>query len=222
MENWKYLYKIDYSDYTLCKTNLLYTPSVNEDGSILCIDYSPNPDYQKTYSPVGEDLLNFFFDKELKFIKKFQGKSWAPKLLDVQDTKIFIEFNSESLNNIVMTDRKLDQELHDWKDQLLDIMIDIDNMGYYKLALYPHSFFIGKDGKLKVLDFYTFLEKSNPLIPFDFIKGMIGNMSRHRFEEAMVGDQIDFSIFFKEALKTHLDQYWRDNPFPYIYSKIVK
>lgn len=221
MKDWNYLYKIDYNDYTLCKTNLLYTPTKNVDGSILCIDYSFDPVYQKNNNSVGQELLEFFFKKEVQYIKQFQGKSWAPKLIDIQDTKIYIEFNTESLNNIVLSNRNLDKELPGWKEQLLDIMVDIDNLGYYKLALYPHSFFIGKDGKIKVLDFYTFIEKSNPMVPYEFIKGMVGSMSRHRFEEAMLGDYVDFSIFFDEALRTHLSEYWKEyNPFPSILNQI--
>lgn len=222
MNSWNYLYKIDYHDFTLCKTNLLYTPTVNSDGSVMCIDYSHDPIYQKNNSSIGNELLEFFFEKEVRYIKQFQGNSWAPKLIDIQGTKIYIEFNVESLNNILLSNRKLDKELPNWKEQLLDIMLDIDALGYYKLALYPHSFFIGKDGNLKVLDFYTFVEKSNPMVPYEFIKGMVGNMSRHRFEEAMLGNYIDFSVFFDEALRTHLSDYWKEsNPFPDIL-KVIK
>lgn len=218
---WKYLYKIDYQDNTLCKTNLLYTPYVNNDGSILCIDYSPNFDYQKS-TEVSNELIEFFFKKELKYLQEFQGKPWAPTILDINGQKIYIEFNSITLNQILMSGQDLSKVLPDWKDQLSNIIVDIDSMGYYKLALYPHSFFISNNNQLKVLDFYTFLEKSSPYISRKFIQGMIGKLSENRFNEATVGENIDFRIFFKQSLTTHLAQYWKvDNPFPEIYKSII-
>lgn len=220
-DTWKYLYKVDYYDQTNCNTNLLYTPYVNSDGSILCIDYSLNPDYQKD-NTVTQPLVSHFFEKELSYLKQFQGKSWVPNLLQVDGTKMFIEFTGETLNHILFSNRQLDTVLPDWREQLTEIMLDIDASGFYKLALYPHSFFIGKDGRIKVLDFYTFLEKDNPYIPRKFIEDMIGHMSRHRFDEATVGELIDFSKFFKQSLTTHLDFYWKDNPFPKIYDAISR
>lgn len=218
---WKYLYKIDYRDRTLCKTNLLYTPYVNVDGSVLCIDYEINIDYQKG-EIVSEELTDYFFKKEVTYLTKFQGRSWVPKLLKLEGKKIYIEFNEETLNHVLLSNKDLDSVLPDWKDQINEIMLEIDNAGYFKLALYPHSFFIGKDNKLKVLDFYTFIEKAKPLLPRKFIEGMIGKMSEHRFNEATINNDVDFRIFFNNSLNTHLLEYWGEiNPFPAIYKKLI-
>lgn len=221
-KNWKYFYKLDYSNKHECTTNLLYTPTINSDGNILCMTYDENNEYQKDNIGITKELVDFFFEREIRYLEVFQKYDWAPKLLevDLKNRQVFIEFNNETINHIILAnDRSLDDECPDWKDQIFNIIKDIDDAGYYKMALYPHCFFI-IDGKIKTIDFYSCLEKTNRFLERKKIEGMIGKESVERFNESTVGEMIDFKIFFEKTMLEHLAKRWPDNPFPDYYKRI--
>ena len=221
--NWSYFYKVDYAHKHNVTTNLLYTPTVSPDGSMLCMLWDENSEYQKENTDLTEELINFFFEREVKYLQLFQGKPWCPKLieLDLTARKIIIEFNKETFNHIVTdSTRTLDLECPNWKEQIFEIVKDIHTMDYYKMALYPHCFFVDAQGQIKTIDFYSFLEKQNRMLEKKKIEGMIGRDSVGRFAEATVGDKVDFGIFFERTMMTHLGRTWTDNPFPEYYTKI--
>ena len=220
--DWKYLYKIAEggSPHT---TNLLYTPMVNPEETVMCLIYDETHEYQKDSTELTKDLIDFFFDREVKYLEIFQSYKWAPKLLDVDyvNRTIFTEFYPNTINRILLTSgRNLDLEYPDWKNQIFSMLKDIDRAGYYKMALYPHCFFFDKHSQLKTIDFYSCVEKDNCLIPRSKIEGLIGGDSIGRFDNATIDGNVNFEIFFKTTLQTHLAQRWPDNPFPSFYEKL--
>jgi len=217
---WKYLYKTVGGDL-YCTTNLLYTPTINPEQTIMCMHWDSNSEYQKGRTLTNE-LIDFFFKRELDSLIKFQGYSWTPKLIDTDfaNKKIYIEWNIESLNHIVTSNRSLEFELPDWKDQIYNMLADLKSQNYIKAALYPHCFFIGSDGNLKTIDFYSCIDYADPFIEFDTIKGMIGDQSLERFTSATTNGMIDFRIFFKDTMLNHLAKSWDDNPFPEFYRRL--
>lgn len=221
---WKYLYKLDYTGRHPVETNMLYTPLINDTGSILCLWYDETNEYQKYNKTLTKDLVDFFFNLELKNLRTFQQYSWAPKIIeeDILNKKIFIEFNKETINYpVVMPDRDLNIECPDWKEQIFNILKDIDNAGYYKMALYPHCFFIDPHGKLKTIDFYSCLPKDDCKIPRDKIEGLIGEQSNNRFDNSTVDGMVDFKIFIKITMLDHLSKTWiKENPFPEFYRRL--
>ena len=215
ISNWEYVYKIKNGVHET--TNLLYTPKMNKEGTVLCMNWNVDP-YQTNVN-LTEDLLDFFFEREIKYLSEFQTHSWCPKILDVESKKIFIEWNKESLNHIINSERRLDNVMMDWKEKLLTILKDIDDLGFYKMSLYPHCFFI-KDNQLKIIDFYACIEKDHPYIERSKIEGMIGSGSVEFFNNATTNGIIDFSIFFKSTLLHRLSSTWPDNPFPNFYNEL--
>jgi hypothetical protein len=220
---WRHLYKINYIDGTKNATNMLYTPYVSDDGKTLCMWYDEKNSYQIDNNRISKELVDFFYQRELKYLKKLQDYSWTPRLIDIDENnnRIFIEFNEETLNHITTNStRDITKELPDWKDQLFSILSEIDSIGYYKLALYPHCFYIGENNTLKTLDYYSFIEKDDCLIERSTIEGMIGSESNNRFDKATVGNMINFEIFFKTTMLDHLGQCWVENPFPEFYERL--
>jgi hypothetical protein len=220
-DNWKYFYKI--VDGRPNTTNLLYTPLINETEDVMCMLWDENSLYQEN-TRLTADLVNFFFEREVKYLTTFQGKPWAPKLIDVdlQNRKIFIEWNKETLNTIMFTPGKdLDEECPDWKEQIFEILKDILDSGYYKMALYPHCFFIDTKGKIKTFDLYSVIERDNPYIERRLIEGMIGEQSTGRFDDSTSDGVINFETFFKITLTDHLSKTWPANPFPEYYKRLI-
>ena len=222
MDNWKYYYKMTRGN-TWDTTNLLYTPIVNPGETIMCMQYDENSPYQKN-KRLTKEVVDFFFEREVKFLTKFQGYNWAPKLLDVNvDTRsVFVEFDgTNTINRILMTEgRDLDVEYPDWKTQMFAFLSDLTQAECYKMALYPHCFFFDRNKQLKTFDFYSCVEKSNSLIPRTIIEKLIGGDSTTRFDNATEGDNINFEVFFKNTVMHHLDERWPDNPFPEYFKKI--
>ena len=217
--NWKPYYKI-YNNYP-GTSNMLYTPLVNPEGNVMCMDWSLSSDYHKLNTTRTQELLDYFFAREVKYFNVFKDYSWAPKLLDISDDKIFIEWNQGTCNTILFEDNQdLTVVCNNWKDQLYNILKDIKDAGYYKMALYPHCFFLDKNNKLKTFDFYGCVEISYPYVERSKIEGIIGPDSGGRFHSATQGELINFEVFFKNTLQTHLGTIWPDNPFPEYYRRL--
>lgn len=221
ISSWNYLYKKDYITGDDVTTNMLYTPLINPEGTILCMLWDASHPYQKESKGLTNDLLNFCFERELKHLSIMQKFPWAPQILSVDNNRIYIEFNKETFNHIISDpNRKLDAECSTWKDQIFDIIKDFLDEGYYKVALYPHCFFL-KDGMVKTIDFYSCVEIEERYIERKFIEGLIGNDSVDRFNLSTENDRIDFKKFFEITMIDHLSKTWKDNPFPEFYERLI-
>lgn len=220
--NWSYVRK--YKEGAAQETNLLYVPKMNEDGTRIHCDWHFDLEYFGNRKPIEEPEMNFFFERECRYLTAVQGKSWAPELysIDKENRTIDLEWNTESLNHIITDDsRDLNIELPDWKEQIFNILKELDEMGYYKMAIYPHCFFIDKNKKLKAIDYYSIVEKNDPLIPRSMLSGIIGDNSAKRFNDSTKDDMIDFTVFLKITMKEFLNNSWiKDNPFPEFYDKL--
>jgi hypothetical protein len=215
ISNWNFYYKMTDKN-PKSTSNLMYTPLINPEGNIMCMLWDEKSSYQKNNKNLTKDLIDFFFVRELKYINIFQKYNWAPRLLDVEDNKIFIEFSENSMNKIQYSGEKL---IPSWKEQLFQILKDIDDAGYYKMSLYPHCFYI-VDDTIRTIDFYACIEKNDCFIQRNKIEGMIGSDSTGRFDGSTIGDKIDFRIFIKKTMCEHLASVWNDNPFPEFYKRL--
>ena len=218
---WDYYFKIEPTSGNRCTSNMLYTPLINSDRTMMCMHWDENSPYQAQNTKLTSQLIDFFFDREVKFLKVFKDNFWTPEIydIDVTNKKIFIEWNKETLNDIAYEGtRSLDNEFPDWQSQLYLILEDIVKSKHYKMALYPHCFFFNKDNKLKTFDFYSCISHEERYLEKKKIEGMLGKDSVSRFEEATTNGLIDFEIFFKRTLSTHLK--WPGDPLPNFYKRL--
>jgi hypothetical protein len=63
---------------------------------------------------------------------------------------------------------------------LYSVVKEFKNSEHYKLALYPHCFFINKAGVLKVIDYYAVVPHDDFFIEKKLIAGMIGDEGSYR------------------------------------------
>ena len=227
LENWKPFYKINPDDNQLIETNLVYTPLVSPDGNILCMSFDHTSKYQTEelahWLPerphYTKEMVKFFFDREVKYLTALCKYDWAPKVIDIDiaNQQIFFEWPGETCNQIVYTGRKIEDYCSDWEQQLYNIIQDIYNAGYLKISLYPHCFFID-NGILRTFDFYGCCERTNPYVALKDIRGMIGETSTPRFDEATDGDMLNLEILFNRALEHYV--LWPNNALQTIYRKL--
>jgi len=218
-ENWNYYYKLAL-DGNPCESNLLYSPLINPEKTLMCMHYKKNEEYQK-YKNVDQETINFFFEREVKNLIDLAHFDFTPKLYDIdyKNQKIFIEFTGETLSQIVnVSNRNIDTEFPNWKSQIFNIIRTIYSNGYYKMTLYPHCFFI-KDGILKTIDYYGVVLKNERYLERKVIESIIGNDGAYRFNDSTTDGIIDFKVFFEITLTTHLTKYWKNIDFTSLYEE---
>ena len=222
--NWKYYYKLN-PDGTPNSSNLLYSPTVNEEQTIMCMHYCTDNTYREDekVSSIDNDLLQWFFEREVKFLNDLSHLKTTPKVYDIDfdNRKIFIEWNKETLSQVLYDkDRNLDIELPDWKQQIKDFLISTKENNFYKMAMYPHCFYISKDNVLKTIDYYSVVPYSERFIERKVIEGIIGKDGAYRFDESTNNGYIDFKKFFEITVTRHLTIYWPNSLFAEIFKEI--
>ena len=215
-QNWNYFYKLNLAGEEV-ESNLLYTPTINDDGTVLCMHYSIDKMYRNnTPTRLTSDLVDWFFHREVRFLTKLQGLKSTPELFDVdyEQQKIYIEFNKESLSQIINNpERSIDKEIPDWKEQLKNMFIEFYDANHYKLALYPHCFFLDKNRRIKTIDYYSVIPHDERYIERKLIEGVIGPGGTWRFDKSTDDGKIDFEMFHKLTINEHINTYWPYNPF---------
>jgi len=223
INNWTPYYKIDPTENRLVRSNMLYTPLVNPEGNIFCMNWDVNHPYQTIHGPRPDftpDLIEFFFNREVTHLKLFDSYKWAPEVIEIDEKNkmIFFKWYGETCNNIVYSDRSLDHECLDWQQQLYGIINDIVSAGYYKMSLYPHCFYIDNNNVLRTFDFYGCMRQDHAFIEYDKIKGMVGPNSKGRFDEAITDNIVNVQVLFKRSLEHYIQ--WPSSALNTIYNKI--
>jgi hypothetical protein len=220
--NWHYYFKLQ-PNGNPSESNLLYTPTVNPEGTMMCMHYCSDPLYRNQTSAISEDVITWFFDREVRFLKEFSHLDSTPQVyeIDTANRKIIIEWNKETLSQIVFDpERNLNHELPDWQEHIGKILKDIKKENCWKMSLYPHCFYISKDRKLKTIDYYSVVPHSERFIDRRIIEEIIGPEGAYRFDESTEDGKIDFKKFFKITLTQHLNNFWPDSVFPRLFEEI--
>ena len=227
ISNWGYYYKMNPTG-TLWPSNLLYTPRVNPEQTIMCAHYCVDPEYRPNETNVvSKELVEWFFNRDVKFLNQLSHLKTTPVVYDVdfKDQKIFMEWNKETLSQILFTPgRNLDKELPDWKDQMKQFFISTKSNNFWKLSLYPNCFYISKDGTLKTIDNYAVVPYEERFIKRDLIEGVIGKDGAYRFNYSTDENGIiDFKKFFEITITKHLqEKSWGNTVFSDIFNEIYK
>lgn len=221
--NWEYYYKLTPGGIA-SDSNMLYSPKINPEQNVMCMHYCVDPVYRKNGSVMKEDLIQWFFDREVKFLNELSYLKTTPKVYDVDlaNRQVFIEWNKETLSQIVFdSTRNLDQEVPNWQGQIKEFLISTKSNNFYKMSLYPHCFYIDKQGQLRTIDYYAVVPYAERFVERKIIEGVIGKDGAYRFDES-TDDQgyIDFKKFFEITVTKHLTRYWPNSPFEDIFKEV--
>ena len=218
-DNWTPFYK--YADEGFRgMAQQTYEPLINPERTVLCANYNINNSYQFKHGPrplYTLDVVDWFFENELKYVTKFKNKSYMPILLDVDkiNKKIFYEWNGYSLNELLFEGRDVE-----WKEPIKNILLDLYKENTYKLTMYPHCHFLDKNGVMKSIDWYGCIPVSDPFIETKYMDGIIHETAVFRLQET--GDVVDgkynLEIMFKQGLQHHVK--WNNCSLDYIYKEI--
>lgn len=204
-----YYYKYD-PDGSIRESNLLYTPKSNQLHDKLCMHFCIDYDYRTNQSKeITNELLNYFYRQELDNLQNLQGSTYVPELFDYdnEERKIIIEWNRYTLSDMMFNNSNFSLSIK-YQDNIIQIVEDLLRQGYWKMALYPHCFFIDKFDKIKTIDFYSAVSFDNRFIQRSFIDSIIGKQGSYRFDLATKNGIIDLKKFFLLNIKKHLPKYW--------------
>ncbi len=164
-DNWNYYYKFSQVGMK-GMSQTTYEPLINPEGNVFCANFKLNSDYHKEMGPrplYTQEVVDWFFNNEVKNLERFSNKSYCPEVLDIDHTnkKIFIKWYKHTCNDMVYSGNPWSKQ---WVGQFREIMMDLINEGYYKLTMYPHCHYVTNDGVMKSIDWYGCLPKDSPLV----------------------------------------------------------
>jgi hypothetical protein len=224
---WEYVRKYDPKTKEKIETNLIYTPLTNKDKTKLCMLFDHTSYYQNemlsSWLPkrpfYTKEMVKFFFDREVKYLDIVKDYPWCPTVyeINIEEQYIIVDWAEKTCNTIIYENENLSSYCTDWQQQLESIIKQLDELGYYKVTLYPHCFFV-KNNVLKTFDFYGMIEKSNPYINIEDIKGLMGEASMNRFIESTEDGKINLEVLTKKAMEKYI--YWPDQALNIIYQKL--
>lgn len=220
IENWKPYLK--YHNGQLGMAQQTYEPLISPDGKTFCANYDWRNKYQRQDGDrplYTKEVCDYFFEQEVKNIKFFSNKSYAPEVIDIDEKKkqIFIKWYNNSCNHTIYRDMMLDLR---WFDMIKNIVIDQYQEGYYKLTMYPHCHYIDNFGNMRAIDWYGVVPVNYPYIEEKYMEAIIHDSARFRLEETGERNQnlINLEIMFKRSLSTHV--LWGKSNMSYIYEEI--
>lgn len=158
---WDFHYDVK-NDGTPMRSNLVYTPRVNSDRTIFCMDFNRDfnfhnkPEENKLWT---DDMLLERFNRELKFHD--MAKSCGIPVLEILEVdysnrRIFTEWYDTDFFMLGYKNQGFDNVLPDWREQWLNIMETLWKNNILKISLHPNSFAV-KNGKLVAFNwFFTF------------------------------------------------------------------
>lgn len=198
IENWNLYYKIHETELRPTTTQMCYEPRVNPEGTVFCMNFCFPSSYQSKQPRISytQGLVEFAFQRELKYLDAFKNYPWAPEILDITDSCIFIRWYKQTCNELIYKDKNLNSF---WLTDLKQIITDQVNAGYLKCTVYPHSHYYDNNGQMRTIDFYATIEKENPYLKYDQIIGLIGT-DTNRFEESRENQFINIETLFRSGL----------------------
>jgi hypothetical protein len=223
ISDWKPFYKYDNDGTPDCMSQQTYEPLISLDGKTFCANYDWQNTYQRIWQPdrVGytQDVVEYFFDKEIEYVNRFKDKSYSPIIVDIDyaNKRIFYSWGT-SCNALIYGNKGTMPT--DWQDQVSNMLLDAYNNGVYKLTMYPHCFYVDTENQLRTIDWYGCVEVEDPFIEAKYMDGIIHSTAQFRLDETgkLVDGKYNLGTMFKQSLGTHVK--WGKYDMSFIYKEI--
>jgi hypothetical protein len=183
----------------------IYQSLINENRDVFCMHFDlDNPKYPK-------DLVKSSFDREVRYLKKLSNYSWAPEVITIDENNLEIFFrwyDNDCRKRIPIN----------FKDQLLQILIDLDYEKIYKPSFYPKYFYVDDLDHIRCFNFYTASDYNEQPINIEFYKPILNSDRLSLIEKISDAGKLDIGILMKYAFNEYIQ--WPQNPLPEIYKKV--
>lgn len=161
---------------------------------------TPTPMYNGYYN---DDIFvmsfheKYWFDMELRGIGLVSHKSYAPEIIsvDAKTMQITFKWYNTNINNMLHHNKELPS---DWRQQIKDILKDLESINVYKINAYPHTFYI-KEDKMHIMDLHACIPKEDK-ISEKILKSVINNKDRFIFKNGY----LDVDYAYNYTLKNNI------------------
>ena len=160
--------------------NVLYEPLISMDKKVFCMNWNPSTYFENKF--LNNDLREYWFLREIKFLLKLRGKSYIPEVIDIayDDRQIFFRWYD---NKLLSTGN--------WREQITEIKTDLENEGIFKINLYPHTCYVNDDGQIHIMDMYGCTDIDSKWINTEYLKPLMLDKPHKRFTESITGTDCD-------------------------------
>ena len=222
---WLPYLKFDNDSRQRCMAQQTYEPLVNPEGNIFCANYDWQNKYQRRNEErplYTEEIVDYFFKQEVNSILKYKDKQYAPEIIDIDYKlkRLYFKWYKESCNEIIYSGRNLDDYCDNWRKQIKNIIIDLYNLGTYKLTMYPHCHIIDEHGQMRAIDWYCCIPVDDPYIEAKYMDAIIHSTAQFRLDETgeLRNNAYNLELMFKGSLSKHV--MWGSESMEYIYKEI--
>jgi hypothetical protein len=151
------------------RNNLIYTSLISNDKKIFMQWYYNDTEYHKEQNEVADPaLMESKWIREVNYLTQMRNKhpELVPviKNIDLDSRKLYLEIDGVDFwNRANCSIENYDNILPDWREQMLNIIQQHRDLGWYKFSMHPSSYFI-VDGKLKSINyFFTYHKNEGPI-----------------------------------------------------------
>ena len=186
MHKWKNFYKFKEG---LAVTNLLYEPLVSKDKKIFCMNWNKNQYHDNEF--MTEELYNFWFNQECKYLLHLSNKKYIPEILLMDTKKRVIEFRWYDKNLNVMIENNTINKVKNWQKKIKEIKDDLEKDNIFKINMYPHTFFFDDEGNAHIMDLYGCTDKHSRYLDTKFLKPLIRGT---RFDKFIMNERLSIIL----------------------------
>lgn len=179
-------------------TNLLYEPLVSKDKKIFCMNWNKNQYHDNEF--MTEELYNFWFNQECKYLLHLSNKKYIPEILLMDTKKRVIEFRWYDKNLNVMIENNTINKVKNWQKKIKEIKDDLEKDNIFKINMYPHTFFFDDEGNAHIMDLYGCTDKHSRYLDTKFLKPLIRGT---RFDKFIMNERLDTHKLYQETIKTN-------------------
>lgn len=182
--------------------NMLYEPLVNDDRTVFCMNWNPNDYYNNEL--MSEDLYQYWFEREVKYLSIIKNKNYAPEVLDIDYSRRKIKFRWYDKNlNILISNNKI-RHIDDWQEKIKKIKQDLEQNKIYKINMYPHTFYFDDKDQAHCMDMYGCTDNDTKYISAEYLKPLISN---DRFSKFTINNTVDTHELYQETISTNYAQW---------------
>ena len=195
MTDWKNFYKYQQGPAV---ANMLYPPLVSADGKVFCMNWNANKYFMNDI--MSEELYEYWFNQEVKYLLKLKNKSYVPEILDIDYSKRKIKFRwyNKSLNWLIV-DNQINN-IKNWQDQIQNIKQDLEQHRIYKINMYPHTFYFDDKDQAHCMDMYGCTDNDSRYLSIEYLEPLIRT---DRFDKFIHNNQLDTHELYNETIKTN-------------------
>ena len=146
-----------------------------------------------------EELYNFWFNQECKYLLHLSNKKYIPEILLMDTKKRVIEFRWYDKNLNVMIENNTINKVKNWQKKIKEIKDDLEKDNIFKINMYPHTFFFDDEGNAHIMDLYGCTDKHSRYLDTKFLKPLIRGT---RFDKFIMNERLDTHKLYQETITT--------------------